>query len=245
MIGGVESNPADSPKSVADTLPAQSVGATDTNIRDCIRLYRVETTTAQHRKTFMKCDKATIVDTMNYLKVTGQSEYNKGFVVNNLIVRIQNLLPDTCKICNIKYCTDLDETAVLGCSLCAQAAHNQCLAEEMAQKQDQCTWNMRQYNTLSTQKSPVRQQNAWFDTKKPGSTQKARFDTKMPYPACINWHCHYQKSPLFYWNYFLTLIRHFVLKNPYLNFKQLSHSKRCSSRPPCGQGFTMHSTRNS
>ena len=29
MIGGVESNPADSPKSVADTLAAQSAGATD------------------------------------------------------------------------------------------------------------------------------------------------------------------------------------------------------------------------
>ena len=28
------------------------------------------------------------------------------------------------------------------------------------------------YNTRSTQKSPVRQQNAWFNSKKPGSTQK-------------------------------------------------------------------------
>ena len=129
LIGGVESNPG--PKSVEDILAALSVGAPDVHIRDCIRLYRMDATTTQHRKAFMKCDKATLVDTMNYLKVTGQSEYNKDFVVNNLIVRIQNLLPDTCKICNLEYCTDLDETAVLSCSLCGQAAHNQCLAQKL------------------------------------------------------------------------------------------------------------------
>ena len=154
---------------------------------------------------------------MNYLKVIGQSEYKKDFVVNNLIVRIQNLLPDTCKICNLKYCTDLDETAVLGCSLCAQAAHNQCLVEEMAPKQDQCTWNTQQYNTLSTQKT-------LFDSKMHGSTKKslvrhknAWFDTKMPYPACINWHCHYQTFPLF----LLKLFSNFnqtLCFNPYMNF---------------------------
>ena len=38
------------------------------------------------------------------------------------------------------------------------------------------------YNTRSTQKSPVREQNAWFDTKKPGSTQKcpARHKNALP-----------------------------------------------------------------
>ena len=39
------------------------------------------------------------------------------------------------------------------------------------------------YNTRSTQKSPVRQQNAWFDTKKPGSTQKCPVRHKNALPS--------------------------------------------------------------
>ena len=39
------------------------------------------------------------------------------------------------------------------------------------------------YNTHSTQKSPVRQQNAWFDTKKPGSTHKCPVRHKNALPS--------------------------------------------------------------
>ena len=70
----------------------------------------------------------------------------------------------------------------------------------------------------------------WFDSKIHGSTQKkpgsikknARFDTKMPR------------------NYFLTLFKRFVLKNPYINQNKLPLSKRCDSGPRWpGQGWGL------
>lgn len=129
LIGGVESNPG--PQSVDDILAALSVGALNTNIRDCIRLYRKEATTTQHKKAFSKCDKNTLVETMNYLNVPNQDEYTKESVINNLIVRIQNLLPDMCRMCHAEYCMKLEETAVVSCSLCGQSAHNECIAQKM------------------------------------------------------------------------------------------------------------------
>ena len=135
IIGGVESHPG--PESVDDVLAALCVGAPDTSIRDCIRLYRKEATTVQHKKAFAKCDKSTLVETMEYLNVSGQDEYTKESVINKLIVRIQNLLPDTCRMCKAEYCTKLKEVTILSCSLCGQAAHNECIAQKMGMDREQ------------------------------------------------------------------------------------------------------------
>ena len=135
IIGGVESHPG--PESVDDVLAALCVGAPDTSIRDCIRLYRKEATTVQHKKAFAKCDKSTLLETMEYLNVSGQDEYTKESVINKFIVRIQNLLPDTCRMCKAEYCTKLKEVTILSCSLCGQAAHNDCIAQKMGMDREQ------------------------------------------------------------------------------------------------------------
>ena len=82
------------------------------------------------------------------------------------------------------------------------------------------------YNTRSTQKSPVRQQNASFETEVPGSTQKCPVrHTKMPSPACISWHCHHQTPPLpplLWWTFFFSILfKYFVFKNPYRNENEI------------------------
>ena len=52
-------------------------------------------------------------------------------MINSLIVRIQNLLPDTCRICETEYCTELGGKTIISCSICGQAAHNECIAQKL------------------------------------------------------------------------------------------------------------------
>ena len=126
---GVEANPG--PNTVDDILAEICVGATNTNVRDYLQLYNKEFTTTQLKRTFSKCYKTTLVDTMDYLRVPGQGEYNKDTVINNLIVRIQNLLPDFCNMCQSEYRTKISEPAAISWPLCGQAAHKACIAEKL------------------------------------------------------------------------------------------------------------------
>lgn len=125
LIGGVEPNPG--PLSGEDVLANLCAQAPDTTIRNTLRNYKEDMSTAQLTKAFKKVDKATLVNTLQYLNVDGQSAYNKDAVVLNLICRIQNLLPDTCNICEEMYCTLVDETPLLKCSICGQGAHTPCI----------------------------------------------------------------------------------------------------------------------
>ena len=87
----------------------------------------------------------------------------------------------------------------------------------------------------------VRHKKARFDNKMDGSTQKGPVRHKNARTQkCLTQHALVdidiiEHTPLFYWNYFLTLIRCFVLKNTYINLLKIPLSKRCSSGPPCGQ----------
>ena len=127
LMGGVESNPG--PTTVDDILAELAIDAPNESVRDCIRLYRKEATTIQHRKTFGQKEKELLVETMDYLGVPNQADYLKDSVVNNLIVRIQNLLPDECRFCKVRYCTKLGEPELLLCSVCKQAAHVHCVVQ--------------------------------------------------------------------------------------------------------------------
>ena len=69
------------------------------------------------------------------------------------------------------------------------------------------------YNTHSTQKSPVRQQNAWFDTKKPGSTQKCP-PQHVPVDIAIIKH---PPAPSVINIFFPILFQYFIVKNRYRN----------------------------
>lgn len=45
---------------------------------------------------------------------------------HNLICRIQNLFPDTCQICNEKYCIRRTDKTFLACKVCGQEIHKEC-----------------------------------------------------------------------------------------------------------------------
>ena len=101
--------------------------APNTEIRDCLRLYKPKNSVRQYKAEFNKCTKPVIVNTLDFLSETGQGEYTKPTCINTLICRIQNLLPDICKLCKSEYCVKRNEIPLLSCEICGQGSHNICL----------------------------------------------------------------------------------------------------------------------
>ena len=130
LIGGVESNPGpptgDSKKSV---LAALCTGAPTTEIRNCLRCYDISRSTSLIEKKMGGISVPNLVATMTYLGVPGQECYVKPAIIRNLVCRIENLLPDTCFICESEYTIAKDEVPLLTCALCGQGIHSPCLLQ--------------------------------------------------------------------------------------------------------------------
>ena len=130
LIGGVESNPgpvtADSKRSV---LAALCAGAPTSEIRDCLRCYDISKSTTFIERKMDKISVPTLVSTMTYLGVQGQECYVKAAIIRNLVCRIENLLPDTCFICESEYTIAKDEVPLLRCAFCGQGIHSPCLLQ--------------------------------------------------------------------------------------------------------------------
>ena len=132
LIGGVESNPgpvtAGSKKSV---LAALCTGAPTNEIRDCLRCYDISKSTAAIERRMAAVSAPNLIATMTYLGVPGQECYVKGAIIRNLVCRIENLLPDTCFICENEYTIAKDEIPLLTCAFCGQGIHSPCLLQLM------------------------------------------------------------------------------------------------------------------
>lgn len=98
-------------------------------IRDCIRKYNPENTTAQHEKGFggSGVKKEVLVSTLDYLGMKPPSNVNKGPLATMLLRRIQNLLPDVCVFCHEEYTVGPNDTPILICRLYNQGSHDECL----------------------------------------------------------------------------------------------------------------------
>ena len=72
--------------------------------------------------------KDNLVMTMTFLGVANQADVIKPTVIDNLISRVQNLLPDMCSHCDTPYCIELQETPLISCCMCGQGAHTPCFA---------------------------------------------------------------------------------------------------------------------
>ena len=136
IMAGVEQNPGPSSgirtedeiiNKQEDIIAELCADAPNIDIRDCLRLYKPKNNVRQHKSEFSKLNKPVIVSTLDYLSVTGQEDYNKPTCINTLICRIQNLLPDICKLCKSEYCVKRDEISLLSCEICGQGSHNICL----------------------------------------------------------------------------------------------------------------------
>ena len=136
VMAGVEQNPGpvtgieaedETFNKQEDIIAELCSDAPNTEIRDCIRLYKPKNSVRQHKNEFTKCQKQVLVNTLEYLNITGQDQFNKPTCINTLICRIQNLLPDKCNLCEAEYCVKRDETPLLSCEICGQGSHNVCL----------------------------------------------------------------------------------------------------------------------
>ena len=111
--------------------------AQEAEVRDCLRLYKAKNSIKQHKAELAKCNKPAIIKTLDFLAVPGQDQFNKPACVNTLICRIQNLLPDICKICETEYCVKRDEISLLDCEICGQGSHNECLLNHLGVKPEE------------------------------------------------------------------------------------------------------------
>ena len=124
-ISGVEQNPG--PVSQQNAIEELSSKSTNDVVKKILGAYPLGQTFSQQKKIINKFNKEELILVLEFLKVNNQDKYNKPQVVHNLIVRIQNLLPDTCGLCKQEYCTSLDDTPLLTCDVCGQGSHNPCV----------------------------------------------------------------------------------------------------------------------
>ena len=117
------------PSKQEEILSELSALAPTVEVRDCLRLYKVENNTKSLKSEFNKCNKDTLVATLAYLHVPNQNKYTKPACVNNLVCRVQNLFPDICTICGELYHLTRLEEPLLSCEMCGQGSHNSCVLE--------------------------------------------------------------------------------------------------------------------
>ena len=134
VIGGVELNPGPPGddawlETQQNILAGLCSEATSNEICDCLRLYRPQNSSRQHKTEFGKCQKSVLVTTLDFLKVPNQDIFKKPACINTLICRIQNLLPDECGICKKEYCVTREEIALLTCEICGQGSHYDCILD--------------------------------------------------------------------------------------------------------------------
>ena len=138
IVGGVELNPGptgsdkqeETVEKQENIIAQMCFDAPNLEVRNCLRLYNPKNSIRQHKAEFSKCQKAVIVNTLDYLHVTDQDQFTKPACVNNLICPIQNLLPDRCNICGDEYCVKRDEISLLTCEICGQGSHNACILDQ-------------------------------------------------------------------------------------------------------------------
>ena len=115
------------------------VGAPSDVIRNCIRKYDPAKSTSQIEKDMKKDKKEILVDTLQYLGVTGMNQYRHDALPHELVCRIQNLLPDNCNLCNQSYCVKLGERPILSCVRCGQGCHTSCVLQITGKSNDDFT----------------------------------------------------------------------------------------------------------
>ena len=114
-------------------------------IRDCIPMYGPSKRSNQIKTALNTCLKETLVETLTFLGCPGQEKYVKPSCVHNRLCRIQNLLPDTCQICQKEFCIKIEDTPCLACRKCGQEVHKSCFLN-LLQITEETTININPFN---------------------------------------------------------------------------------------------------
>ena len=125
IMSGIEQNPG--PDTSKDILEELCSTSSDEQVKRVLSAYPLGVALTSQKTAIGKFKKEEILATLQFLKVSDQEGYNKPKLLHNLIVRIQNLLPDTCGLCKQEYNTRLDDEPLLSCEVCGQGSHDPCI----------------------------------------------------------------------------------------------------------------------
>ena len=95
-------------------LASLCANAPDYEIRDCLRKYSPDFSLKRQKSAFNTVTKAILVKSAEYLNIVTE-KLNKPDIVNLLICKVQNLLPDICQLCNASYVSKIDDPPLLSC----------------------------------------------------------------------------------------------------------------------------------
>ena len=93
-------------------LASLCANAPDFEIRDCLRKYSCDYTLKRLKSVFNSINKPILEKTASYLRIN-TSNLKKPDIIHLLICKIQNLLPDTCQICNESYVCEINDSPFL------------------------------------------------------------------------------------------------------------------------------------
>ena len=105
------------------------------DVKNCIRCYEYGSDLKQIKQNIMKCKKAILESTYDFLKRQNDTmPSTKPVIAHSIVCRIQNFLPETCSICSGTCRSERNDTHLLECAVCGQEIHHPCLLQ-MLQKE--------------------------------------------------------------------------------------------------------------
>ena len=116
-----------------DIIAELSLNAPTDNIKKVILLYDPTNSKPHHDTVFRSnCSKEEITSTLEFLGVNKKwKNYLANSCINDLICRIQNLMPEHCNACDMTYAVHREDPPILPCEVCGQDAHKPCLANTL------------------------------------------------------------------------------------------------------------------
>ena len=120
-------------KDAVDTVIAELVVGTQSQIiKQALQIYQYGKTIRQLESDYNRLKVNEIRSALEYLNADEpQAQFLKPELINNLICRIQNLLPEKCGFCSNIYCSKNDDPILLPCSKCGQDVHRECILNKL------------------------------------------------------------------------------------------------------------------
>ena len=147
---GIESNPGPQSKNLekintilallcanAPEMEAGTKGHSKYAIRDCIRKYdpsispHTDKGNIKQSKNFQMIDRNVLLKTIEYLNGSDMTDYTKPACINEVITKIDHLLPHSCQMCHDEFELGQGITSLLDCDRCGRGIHRDCLLKHI------------------------------------------------------------------------------------------------------------------
>ena len=110
---------------IHNLIASLCVSTPSQEIKAVLRKYEYGKTVKQIETNIIRSNKSDLEATLDFLKVTDHGT-TKPQNSHNIVCKIQNLLPETCSVCQAKYCILLEDKPLLPCARCGQEVHREC-----------------------------------------------------------------------------------------------------------------------